>query len=158
MEQKNGIQRQCRRTESGEVSKQGLFWVYERIIRMPYYGIYQINNGKLEVYRLVDGFYQMLETNERAHYPVAPMEVELGLWQGSYQNQTQLWLRWWDDLGNLLLIGDERAELERERASRAEQAQMDAIPRLLDMGLSIEQVAEALGFSPDVVAERFSRQ
>ncbi len=152
------------RTDSGEVSKPGKFWVYERIIRMPYYGIYQINNGKLEVYRLVDGFYQMLETNERGHYPIAPLEVELGLWQGSYQNQTQLWLRWWDEQGNLLLIGDERAELERERAelereraNRAEQAQMDAIPRLLDMGLSVEQVAEALGFSPDAV-KRFSRQ
>ena len=144
MEQKNGIKRQCRRTDSGEVSKQGLFWVYERIIRMPYYGIYEINNGKLEVYRLVDGFYQPVTANERGHYSVAPLEVEMGLWQGSYQNQTQLWLRWWDDLGNLLLIGDERAE-------RAEQAQRDAIPRLLNMGLSIEQVAEALGFSVDAV-------
>jgi len=25
-------------------------------MRIPYYGIYEINNGKLEVYRLVDGF------------------------------------------------------------------------------------------------------
>lgn len=137
----------------GEVSKPGKFWVYERIIRMPYYGIYEINNGKLEVYRLVDGAYQVLAANERGHYPIAPLEVELGLWQGSYQNQTQLWLRWWDDQGNLLLIGDERAGLERERAERAEQAQRDAIPRLLEMGLSVEQVAGALGFSVDVVKQ-----
>jgi len=52
--------------------------------------------------------------------------IEL-LWQGSYQNQTQQWLRWWDER-NLLLIGDERAALERERAEKAEQAQRDAIP------------------------------
>jgi Uma2 family endonuclease len=162
------------RTDSGEISKPGKFWVYERIIRMPYYGIYEINNGKLEVYRLVDGFYQMLAANERGHYPVTPLGVELGLWQGSYQNQTQLWLRWWDEQGNLLLIGDEQAELERERAEaereraeaereraeverqraeRAEQAQRDAIPQLLGMGLSVEQVAEALGFSVDVVKQ-----
>ncbi len=138
------------RTDFGEVSKPGKFWVYERIIRMPYYGIYEINNGKLEVYRLMDGFYQLLTANERGHYPIAPLDVELGLWQGSYLNQTQLWLRWWDKQGNLLLIGDERAE-------KAEQAQRDAIPRLLGMGLSVEQVAEALGLGIDEV-ERFSQQ
>jgi hypothetical protein len=43
--------------------------------------------------------------------------VELELWQGSYQNQTQQGLRWWDEQGNLLLIGDERAELERSLCS-----------------------------------------
>ncbi|OLT62318.1 Uma2 family endonuclease [Moorena bouillonii] len=111
----------------GEVTKPGKFWVYEQIIRIPYYGIYQINNSSLEVYTLVSGFYQKLTPNERGHYSISPLGVELGLWQGSYQNQSQLWLRWWDEEGNLLLIGDERAVLERERAEqerqRAEQAE-----------------------------------
>lgn len=44
------------------------------------------------------------------------MGVELGLWQGVYQNVELPWLRWWNLQGNLLLIGDERAEQERERA------------------------------------------
>jgi len=93
----------------------------------------------LEVYHLVNGFYEPLPANERGHYAIAPLGVELGLWEGCYQNQTQRWLRWWDAQGNLLLIGDERAQQEQ-------QARRDAIPRLLDMGLSVEQVAEALGF------------
>jgi tryptophanyl-tRNA synthetase len=66
----------------------------------------------------------------------------LGLWQGSYQNQTQIWLRWWDSQGNLLLIGDERAELEklrteqeRQRAERAEQKAARLAERLLAMGI-----------------------
>jgi hypothetical protein len=106
-----------------------------------------------------------MNPNERGHYPIAPLGVELGLWQGSYQNQTQLWLRWWDEQGELLLIGDERAELERQRAEQAEQARQqaelaqqaeaqarrDAIPRLLELGLSVEQVAAALGFSVEEV-------
>lgn len=180
------------RSTEGGVTKPGKFWVYERVIRIPYYGIYEINNGKLEVYRFVDGFYQLLAANERGHYAIAPLGVELGLWQGSYQNQTQLWLRWWDEQGNLLLIGSERAELERQRAEeerqraelerqraqeagqraelerqRAEQAESlleqerqqadetrrNAIPRLLGLGLSVEQVAEALGLSVDEVRE-----
>ena len=155
------------RTEEGVITKPGKFWAYERVMRIPYYGIYEINSGRLEVYRLIDGYYQLLELNDRGHFPIAPLGVELGLWQGSYQNQTMLWLRWWDEEGNLLLIGDERAQLERlrgeqqrERAESAEQAQQAeaqarraAIPRLLGMGLSAEQVAEALGLSVEEVTE-----
>lgn len=128
--------------ESGEVSKPGKFWVYEQIIRIPYYGIYEINSGKLEVYHLKDFAYQQLEPNTRGHYEIPPLGVELGLWQGTYQNQSQLWLRWWDLQGNLLLIGDERALLEKERAERekerAEQAEAKAnklAERLRAMGV-----------------------
>lgn len=156
----------------GIATKPGKFWVYEQVMRIPFYGIYEINNGNLEVYHLIEGFYQKMNPNERGHYPIAPLGVELGLWQGSYQNQTQLWLRWWDEQGELLLIGDERAELERQRAEQAEQARQqaelaqqqaelaqqaegqarrDAIPRLLELGLSVEQVAAALGFSVEEV-------
>jgi len=166
----------------GQVTKPGKFWVYEHIIRIPYYGIYEINNRNLEVYSLIGGAYQQLTPNERGHYPIPPLGIELGLWQGNYQNQTQVWLRWWDEQGNLLLIGDERAQLEQlraeqerqraeqerqraeqesqraeqehQRAESAEQAlqvevqvRRDAIPRLLAMGLSVEQVAEALSLT-----------
>jgi Uma2 family endonuclease len=152
----------------------GKFWVYERIMRIAYYGIYGINSSDLEVYHFVDGFYHPLKPNDRGHYPIAPLGVELGVWQGTYQNQTQRWLRWWDDQGNLLLIGSERAELERQRAEaerqRAEQAeallaqerqqqeqsQRSAIDRLSQLGLTVEQIAAALSLSREDV-ERLSQ-
>ena len=151
---------------AGEVIRPGKFWVYERIIRIAYYAIYEIGRGNLELYSLAGATYQKLTPNERGHYPIPPLGVELGLWQGSYQNQTQLWLRWWDEEGNLLLTGSERAEVESARAERAEialaaeaqarqeaeialaaeaQAKRDTIPRLLAMGLTVAQVVEALG-------------
>ncbi len=141
-------------SRTGEKQRPGKFWVYEQIIRIPYYGIYEINNGKLEVYTHQNGYYQKMSPNEREHYPVSPLGIELGLWQGRYQNQDQLWLRWWDDKGNLLLIGDERAEQERQRAERAELERQNAIPRLLAMGLSVEQVAEALNLSIEQVQQQ----
>ncbi|WP_254566197.1 Uma2 family endonuclease [Oscillatoria sp. HE19RPO] len=141
--------------------KPGKFWVYEKIIKIPYYGIYEIKTGNLEVYNLSNGYdYQKLEPNERGHYPISLLGIELGLWQGSYQNQTQLWLRWWDEEGNLLLTGAERAELaqqreesERQRADRAERSQRESIPRLLGMGLTPEQVAEAMNLTVEQVRE-----
>ena len=165
--------------ETGEVTRPGKFWVYEQIMRIPYYGIYEINREHLEVYVLRAESYQQLQPNERGHYPIPPLAVELGLWTGSYQNQEMRWLRWWDLQGNLLLTGHEqaqleqhrveqekqraeqekqRAEQEKQRAEQAEhaqqeavQAQREAIPKLLGMGLSLEQVAEALNLPVDMV-------
>mgnify|MGYP003563236482 CR=1 FL=1 len=91
--------------------------------------------------------------NDRGHYPIEPIGVELGLWGGSYQNQTLLWLRWWNSEGNLLLTGTERASLAEKALSAEAQARRDAIPRLLAMGLNTEQVAEALGLSVDEVTQ-----
>ena len=110
------------RSTEGQLTKPGKFWVYERVMRIPFYGIYEVKNGKLEVYHLIEGVYQKMTPNERGHYLITPMQVELGLWQGTYQNQPeQLWLRWWDLEGNLLLIGFEEAQQQRQRADQAEQ-------------------------------------
>jgi Uma2 family endonuclease len=126
--------------QRGEGIRPGKFWVYERIMHIPYYGIYQVSNGTLEVYQLVGDKYQRLTPNERGHYPIPSMEVELGLWQGSYQNQTQLWLRWWDLEGNLLLTGHERAELSEQRAESAEQRATRLAEQLRALGVDPDSI------------------
>jgi Uma2 family endonuclease len=45
----------------------------------------------------------------------------------------------------------QQVEQEKQRAEQAEQARKDAIPKLLQMGLSVEQIAEALGLSVEEV-------
>jgi Uma2 family endonuclease len=97
---------------------EGKFWVYEQVIRPAFFGIYEVKKASIEVYELIGGQYQLLPANERGHYPIQPMGVELGLWQGQYQNMELPWLRWWDSQGNLLLDGNERAELERQKSDR----------------------------------------
>lgn len=104
---------------NGTTQKPGKFWVYEQIMRIPYYGIYQISNGVLEVYNLVNGSYVQLAPNQGGHYAIAHLEVELGVWDGSYQNQEMQWLRWWDLQGSLLLTGQEAAGLERQEKEQA---------------------------------------
>ncbi|BAY31366.1 hypothetical protein NIES2107_32250 [Nostoc carneum NIES-2107] len=99
----------------------GKFWIYEQVIRPPFYGIYEVNKASVEVYHLVDGKYQLLPANERGHYSITQLGVELGIWQGEYQNIELPWLRWWDEQGNLLLTGEERAEKERQRAEQESQ-------------------------------------
>jgi Uma2 family endonuclease len=88
---------------------QGKFWIYEQVIKPAFYGIYEVTKASIEIYELIGGQYQLLPANKRGHYPITPMGVELGLWQGEYQNMDLPWLRWWDLQGNLLLTGEERA-------------------------------------------------
>jgi hypothetical protein len=88
------------------------------VIRPAFYGIYEVKRASVEVYHLVDGEYQLLPANERGHYPISSLGVELGIWQGFYQNLELPWLRWWDAQGNLLLTGQERAERAELRAEQ----------------------------------------
>ena len=60
------------------------------------------------------------------------MGVEIGL----QQIGTTTWLRWWDELGNLLLTGDERAIAEK-------QARLDA-EAIADRATLAQQQAEAI--------------
>ncbi len=104
-------------------------------------------------------FAKRAEANERGHYPIGPLEVELGLWLGVYQNVELPWLRWWDLQGNLLLSGDERAEQERQRAEQESQradrlaAQLrrrKAVSQRGLGGLPHERLAHPEGLSLDI--------
>jgi Uma2 family endonuclease len=121
----------------------GKFWVYEKAIRVPFYGIYEVEKSSLEMYHLIEGEYHLMAPNERGHYPIEKMGVEIGIWQGIYKNVDLPWLRWWDLDGNLLLTGEERAETaeklaeqEKQRAElekqRADSAQLE-IARLKEL-------------------------
>ena len=127
-------------TEDLGTTRPGKFWVYERIVRIPYYGIFFVNSGELEMYELMGGQYQRMAANSRGHYPIPLMEVEVGVWEGTYQNQNQPWLRWWDLQGNLLLTGSERAIAAEQRAETAEERATKLAERLRELGVDPDLV------------------
>ncbi len=112
--------------------KPGKFWVYERGIRIPFYGIYEVKKAAVELYSLVSNDYELVKPNERNHFPIPQLGLELGIWHGNYHNMELPWLRWWDSQGNLLLTGEERAEKEYQRAERLAE-------KLRQMGIDPEQ-------------------
>jgi Uma2 family endonuclease len=124
---------------------QGKFWVYEQAIRVPFYGIYEVAKASVQVYHLIDGHYSLLPANAAGRFEIAPLGVELGIWQGRYQALELPWLRWWDSQSGLLPTGEERADQERQRADHAE--------LLLEQErLRVEQLTErlrSLGVDPD---------
>jgi Uma2 family endonuclease len=97
---------------------EGKFWIYENAVRGVYYAIFVVETGELEVHRLEGTNYRRLEANERGHYAIDPLGVELGVWNAFFWNETAPWLRWFNTQGKLLPIGDERAIDERLRADQ----------------------------------------
>ena len=71
----------------------------------------------------------------------------LGTWEGTLTKETATWLRFYDAEGNLILLSQELAEIERERAEqeclRAEQAELALAQlrdRLQQMGIDPNQL------------------
>jgi Uma2 family endonuclease len=127
--------------ERDRTPEEGKFWIYERRIHPAYYAIYEVDLGRVEVYQMVGGAFQLLPANERGHFPIVPLGIELGIWEGSFLVTRLPWLRCWDNNGQLLLTGEERAEVERQRAEaerqRADRAQQQAerlAARLRELG------------------------
>jgi hypothetical protein len=59
--------------------------------------------------------------NEQGRVWIPQLELYLGIWSGERLGQTINWLRWWDNLGNLLLWSSEQAEQQRQRAEQESQ-------------------------------------
>lgn len=124
---------------TGKKQKAGKFWVYERAIRIPFYGIYEVKKASVEVYHLVNGRYEKMSPNQRGHYPIAPMGVELGIQYG--QEETPIpWLRWWDADGNLLLAGDERAVAAEMIANQERQQKEKLAAYLRSLGVNPDEI------------------
>lgn len=104
----------------------GKWFFYEQVLQVINYVIFEPGSGNLEFYRLNEaGQYKLQPPNEAQRYWVPEMQLFLGVWQGTRQNRTGNWLRWWTESGDLLLWGSELiaqarqlAQQERDRANR----------------------------------------
>ncbi|MDZ8078379.1 MAG: Uma2 family endonuclease [Nostoc sp. DcaGUA01] len=100
-----------------EVNQPPSKWeVYERILRVPYYLIYDRYKNHLRAFQLIGTRYEAISLPENRFW-FQELELGLGLWQGSYQQTTGLWLRWYNAAGWVPTL-KEKAEQERQRADR----------------------------------------
>ena len=116
--------------ERDRTPRQGKLWIYERIIRPAFYGIYEVKKAQVEVYHLLEYRFELVPHNQRGHYPIAQIGVELGIWQGVYQGVELPWLHWWDASGNLLPAAEEPVEQAELAAERERQRRIEAELRI----------------------------
>jgi Uma2 family endonuclease len=123
--------------------------VYERILRVPYYVVFDRVSCELQIFQLQGSTYIPSELKEPRFW-LRGLGLGLGIWQGSYASIERPWLRWYDDSGNWILTPTEQeqraVEQERQRAEqerqRAEQAQQ-TVERLMEQ-------LRSLGVEPDI--------
>jgi Uma2 family endonuclease len=103
--------------------------VYEQILRIPYYVVFDRYSNRLRAFRLVATRYEALELPEQKLW-LDEVQLGLGVWQGEYQETQGLWLRWYDAAESWLPTLAEQVAQERQRAEqeqqRAEQEQQRA--------------------------------
>lgn len=107
-----------------EVNQPPTKWqVYEHILRIPYYAVFDRYENWFRLFQIVGTRYQEMELLHQRYW-FDELQLGLGVWQGIYQDTEGLWLRWYDEEGWIPTIVEmveqerQRAEQERRRAER----------------------------------------
>lgn len=124
--------------------------VYEQILGIPYYVVFDRYRDRLRAFNLVSDRYEELDLPTSKLW-IPTLNLGLGLWRGTYSGINRQWLRWYDAQDNWIPLEAERerqrAEQERQRAEREHQRAEQERQRA-------EQLAErlrALGVDPDTM-------
>ncbi len=133
--------------KSKRKGKQPTKWeVYEQILRIPYYFIFDGVTNQLLAYELVGNRYSPLELTDSKVW-IPSLSIGLGLWQGEYRGCTRKWLRWYDAQGHWIPTEAERERMakelalqerdkEREEKELAQQKIEELLERLRQAGIN----------------------
>jgi Uma2 family endonuclease len=113
----------------GEYSKKKQKYAQLGVLFYAVYSSRRRRKPRLEVYRLVNGSYELLQGN-----PVWLPEMGLGIGRhrGAYQGITREWLYWYDELGQRLLTPEERIVETVQRVAIEEQARIEEQQRRIE--------------------------
>jgi Uma2 family endonuclease len=126
-----------------EIGKPPLKWeVYERILRVPYYVVFDRYDQQFRVFTLQGGHYQELALPE-SRYWFDDLGIGLAVWEGAYEGIAGKWLRWYDR-DQWIPTNAEARQVAEQQAQAEASARQAAIPRLVQMGLTAAQIAAAL--------------
>jgi Uma2 family endonuclease len=98
--------------------------VYEQILRIPYYFVFNRYTNGFKAFGLMMNRYQPLKSEQMGFW-LSEAKIGLGLWQGTYQGVERLWLRWYNEERNWIATPTEqekqRAEQEKQQAEQEKQ-------------------------------------
>ena len=130
--------------------------VYEQILKIPYYVVFDGQTNELWVFQLQGDRYRRQQLTQRRFW-IPRLGMGLGLWEGQYKDYHRLWLRWYDGDGNWIPTPEEN--FERERLAK-EVAQQQAEQERLAKEVA-QQQAEQERLAKEVAqqqAERFAQR
>jgi Uma2 family endonuclease len=119
-----------------EVNQPPTKWeVYEQILRIPYYVVFNRYTDELRIFQLQGEQYQEVNLTQQGRFWIASLELGLGVWQGSYDGIYRRWLRWFDGEGNWIPTLAEQRDKERQRAEQERQRADRLAQKLQALGI-----------------------
>jgi Uma2 family endonuclease len=104
-----------------EINQPPTKWeVYERILRIPYYIIFDRYTHRLRAFQLVATHYTELDLPDQKLW-LEDVQLGLGVWEGIYANAYGSWLRCYDASGQWIPTLAETAHQQSQRAKQAQQ-------------------------------------
>jgi Uma2 family endonuclease len=118
-----------------DASKPPSKWeVYESILRIPYYLVFDRYTDQLKVFQLTGGKYQELQLTEPKVW-LETIDIGIGIWQGSYQSIERKWLRFYDLEGNWISTPEDRANQAEKKAEQEKQRAEKLAAKLRELGV-----------------------
>ena len=116
-----------------EVNQPPTKWeVYERIVRVPYYIIFDRYTDKLQAFQLVADLYEEIDVSSGKIW-MPGIELGLGLWQGSFEGIERLWLRWYDSSGKWIPTPVELLKQEKQKSDKL-------AAKLRELGINLDDL------------------
>jgi Uma2 family endonuclease len=136
-----------------EYTQKKEFYAQMGVLYYVIYNPFRKRKPRLEVYHLEKGDYQLLEGE-----PIWLSEINLGIGkeEGIYQGIQREWLYWYDEQRKRYLTPEER--IQDSLTVGKLQGKLESIPRLILLGLSLEQIAKALDLPLEKVQEAVRSQ
>ncbi len=134
-------------TEAQPNSPPTKWQVYEHILGVPYYILFDRYTDELKAFQLVGSQYEELVLAPKVWVP--ELKLGLGLWSGDYAGIPRLWLRWYNEQGEWVLTEaeEERRLKEEERRLKEEERRLKDQERRLREELIAKLIAR--GIDPD---------
>jgi Uma2 family endonuclease len=109
--------------------------LYEKVFRTSEYFCYDPASQRLEGWRLSDSAYAEQQPSEKGRLYCKELGLWLGTWTGKYLGTQEVWLRFFDSEGNLVLT---QAEAFEQRAQKAEAELTQLKAHLAEKGIPLE--------------------
>lgn len=138
------------RTTAAPAAPPPKWQVYEQILRVPYYVIYDRYTDTLTAFHLQNGHYQPM-TIADAKVWMPDLACGLGLWYGTYDGITRHWLRWYDADGQWIPTATEAALRAAEIAQRQAEASRQEAETLATELDALRQRLRERGIDPDAL-------
>lgn len=129
-----------------EINQPPTKWqVYEQILRVPYYIIFNRYSNQLRAFQNLAGRYQELTLADAPQVWLPELGLGLGLWSGTYEGIESLWLRWQNAEGDWLPSSAERIAQEQQQRERLQQQLSLERQRSESLAARLRE----MGFDPD---------